>query len=52
MQKSRATLHGSMRKYYDSFITVNDIFTKAGINIIAPKISEILSGQDDFVYSI
>ena len=47
----KATLHGSMRKYYDTFKSTNDIFAKAGITVIAPKISEVADNKDGFVYS-
>ncbi len=51
MQDIKVTLHWSMSKHYDSFQTVNGIFTKAGISVIAPRISEVLSNTKNFIYS-
>ena len=46
-----ATLHGSMRKYYDKFQKTKRIFSMAGIDIIAPKISKVLSNTGGFIMS-
>jgi len=51
MSKTRVTLHGSMKKYYPEFKKVKGIFRKAGIDVIAPQISKVLSNEDWFVYS-
>lgn len=47
----KAVLHWSMRKHYDKFKEINNIFSKAWIKIIAPQISEILSNNNGFVIS-
>ncbi|MCX6823859.1 MAG: hypothetical protein NT085_01935 [candidate division SR1 bacterium] len=48
----KATLHGSMRKdYEEGFVPAHRVFTKAGIEVIAPIITEIEYEKDGFVYS-
>lgn len=47
----KAVLHWSMRKYYEKFKEINNIFSKVWIEIIAPQISEILSNKDGFILS-
>ena len=44
----KCVLHGSFRKHFDSVRYAYDIFTKAGIEVIAPKKSEIKSIKDGF----
>ena len=46
--KIQCVLHGSFRKYFDLIQEVHDIFTTAGIEIIAPKKSELISINDGF----
>ena len=48
--KIRCVLHGSFRKHFVLIQEVYDIFTKAGIEVIAPKKSELGSAKDGFVF--
>ncbi len=44
----RCVLHGSFRKHFAEIKRVHDIFTRAGIEVLAPSMSEIVSFQDGF----
>ena len=46
--KIRCILHGSFRKHFDLIQEVHDIFTAAGIEVIAPKKSELVSIENGF----
>lgn len=46
----RCVLHGSFRKHFDSVKYVHKIFTDAGIEVIAPKISDIVGETNGFVH--
>lgn len=46
--KIRCILHGSFVKHYEAIQKTYDIFTKAGIEVIAPKKSEIISFNNGF----
>lgn len=46
--KIRCILHGSFRKHFDLIQEVHDIFTGAGIEVIAPKKSELISIENGF----
>jgi ADP-ribose pyrophosphatase YjhB (NUDIX family) len=46
--KIRCVLHGSFRKHFDLIQEVHDVFTSAGIEVIAPKKSELVSIEDGF----
>jgi len=46
----KCILHGSFRKNFDLIREVHNTFTKAGINVIAPEISDIVGETDGFVH--
>lgn len=46
--KFRAVLHGSFRKHFDEIKRIHAIFTAAGIEVLAPAMSEIKSFEDGF----
>lgn len=46
--KIRCVLHGSFRKHFDVIQKVHKQFTDAGIEVIAPKLSEITAMQNGF----
>lgn len=46
----RCIIHGSFRQHFAEIRRVNQIFTKAGIEVIAPKNSDILGQKDSFVF--
>lgn len=46
----KCVLHGSFRKHFDLIQKTYEIFTKAGIEIIAPKKSEIASFTKGFAF--
>jgi hypothetical protein len=46
--KIQCILHGSFRKHFDLIQEVHDIFTRAGIEVIAPKKSELVSVEGGF----
>lgn len=48
VNKFRCVLHGSFNKHFDLIQKVHDIFTKAGIEVIAPKKLEISSFKGNF----
>src|SRR3989344_7341179 len=48
--KVNCVLHGSFRNNFDLIKEVHDIFTKAGIKVIAPDISEVVGKTDGFVH--
>lgn len=45
----KCLLHGSFRKDFNLMRDVSDFFTKNGIEVVAPKISEIVGSEDGFV---
>ena len=49
-QKIRCVLHGSFRKHFDEIKRVANTFSAAGIQVIAPEISEITGITDGFVH--
>ncbi len=49
-KRVRCVLHGSFRKHFDLIKEVYDIFTNAGIEVIAPTVSEIVGETDGFVH--
>lgn len=49
-QKFRCVIHGSFRKHFKEIKRVYEIFTQAGIEVVAPEISEITMVKDGFVY--
>ncbi len=49
-KKIKCVLHGSFRKDFDLIKEVHGIFTNAGIEVIAPEISEIIGKTDGFVH--
>lgn len=46
--KFRCVLHGSFNKHFDIIQKIHSIFTQAGIEVIAPKKSEIISYNKGF----
>ncbi|MBD3208020.1 MAG: NUDIX domain-containing protein [Candidatus Nealsonbacteria bacterium] len=46
----RCVLHGSFRKYWDLIREVHRIFTKAGIEVLAPREAEITFSEDGFSF--
>lgn len=46
--KFRAVLHGSFRKHFDEINRVHALFTSAGIEVLAPQMSEIKSFENGF----
>ncbi|MDO8557983.1 MAG: NUDIX domain-containing protein [bacterium] len=44
----RCVLHGSFRKHFDEMRRIYRIFTDAGIEVLAPRISDIVSVKDGF----
>jgi len=44
----RCVLHGSFRKHFDEIKKAHSIFTKAGIEVLAPAFSEIKYFEDGF----
>lgn len=46
--KIQCVIHGSFRKHFELIQGVHDIFTAAGIEIIAPKKSDLVSIKDGF----
>ena len=49
-EKVKCVLHGSFRKHFDLVKEVHTLFTNAGIEVIAPDISEIVDKTDGFVH--
>ncbi len=45
----RCVLHGSLRKHYKEIKKVRELFTRAGIEVLAPADSEITAVKDGFV---
>ncbi len=45
----RCVLHGSLRKHYKEIKRVRELFTQAGIEVLAPADSEITAVKDGFV---
>ena len=48
MSQFRCILHGSFTKHFDRIRDVHRTFTAAGIEVLAPKASEIVAFQDGF----
>lgn len=46
----KCIIHGSFRKYYDIIKETADIFSTAGIEVIAPNISEIIGETNGFIH--
>ena len=46
--KIQCVLHGSFRKHFDVIQEVHELFTRAGIEVVAPKKSELVSFKDGF----
>src|SRR3989338_7320718 len=46
--KFRCVLHGSFRKHFSEIQRIHRLFTKAGIEVLAPSISEITGMKDGF----
>jgi ADP-ribose pyrophosphatase YjhB (NUDIX family) len=44
----RCVLHGSFRKHFDLILKAHRLFTEAGIEVLAPELSEIQSFQNGF----
>lgn len=45
----RCVLHGSFRKHFDLIKNVHQVFTHAGIEVLAPRFSDIKSHEGGFV---
>lgn len=48
--KFRCIIHGSFRKHFDLIKSVHKIFSQAGIEVIAPKDSEIVGIENGFIF--
>lgn len=48
MAKFRCVIHGSFGKHFDEIKNVYEIFTDAGIEVLAPKQGELLSANNGF----
>lgn len=48
--KIKCILHGSFRKNFDKIRDAHNIFTEAGIEVVAPEISDIVGETDGFVH--
>lgn len=48
--KFRCVLHGSMRKHYNEIKRAHKLFTRAGIEVLAPADSEITAVKNGFVF--
>lgn len=46
----RCVLHGSFRRHFEAIKEAHDIFTAAGIEVVAPKKSELVSVQNGFAF--
>lgn len=46
----RCVLHGSFRKHLPLIRQIHDVFTAAGIEVLAPKNMEIIATNDGFAY--
>ncbi len=46
----RCVLHGSFRKHFDAVKLAHQVFTEAGIEVIAPKLSKIKCVENGFVF--
>lgn len=44
----RCIIHGSFSKHFDEIRNAYDIFTRAGIEVLAPKQTELIPGPDGF----
>jgi len=50
LNKVRCVIHGSFRKHFDIIKETSEKFSKAGIEVIAPDISDIIGETDGFVH--
>ena len=48
MDPIRCVIHGSFRKHFDAIQKVYELFTAIGIEIIAPKQSEVVDIRGGF----
>lgn len=46
----RCVLHGSFRKHFDDIRYVHGVFSRAGIDVIAPELSDIVGETNGFVH--
>ncbi|MEK7649993.1 MAG: hypothetical protein AAB367_03510 [Patescibacteria group bacterium] len=46
----RCIIHGSFRKHFNEIKKIHTLFTKAGIEVLAPSLSEIKSVKDGFAF--
>ncbi|HVX24034.1 MAG TPA: hypothetical protein VG992_01690, partial [Candidatus Saccharimonadales bacterium] len=44
----RCIIHGSFSKHFDEIRRTTDLFTAAGIEVLAPRMGELTSGPDGF----
>lgn len=49
-KKIKCVLHGSFRKHFEEIKEVGKIFTTAGIDVIAPELSDIVGETNGFVH--
>lgn len=49
-KKIKCIIHGSFRKHFDIIKDVSNLFTTAGIEVIAPEISKIIGEKNGFVH--
>lgn len=48
MEKFRCVIHGSFQKHFEEIRRVHQIFTAAGIEVLAPEFSTIVNSKDGF----
>lgn len=48
--KFRCVLHGSFRKHFSEIQRIHKIFTNAGIEVLAPSVSEVTNTKDGFAF--
>ena len=48
--KFKCVLHGSFRRHFKEIKEIRRIFTEAGIEVLAPQMSEVKSESDGFVF--
>ena len=44
----KCVLHGSFRKHFDLLQEVHKTFTAAGIEVLAPRLADVVSSKDGF----
>jgi ADP-ribose pyrophosphatase YjhB (NUDIX family) len=49
-EEVKCILHGSFRKHFDVIRETAEVFSRAGIRVIAPEISEVVGETDGFVH--